>query len=155
WGGRSGGAPAPRRRPRCCRRPAPSSGGDVMDGLRVASLDVPSMLSGLGWEFPFARELSLAPLIRFWDKVVAPADSLRGMFVRTLQTAVREAPELGEAINDGGVLIQHRELVEALMAAVFPAVFWEQEQAAALVPFELRAFYSTPAFERDLVGADG
>src|SRR5262245_26835777 len=126
-----------------------------MDGLRVASLDVPSMLSGLGWEFPFARELSLAPLIRFWDKVVAPADSLRGMFVRTLQTAVREAPELGEAINDGGVLIQHRELVEALMAAVFPAVFWEQEHAASLVPFELRAFYSTPAFERDLVGADG
>jgi hypothetical protein len=113
------------------------------------------MLSALGWEFPFARELSLGPLIRFWDQVVAPEDSLRGQFVRALQGAVREAPELAGAIDDGNVLIRHRELVEALMGAVFPAVFWEQEHAAALVPFELRSFYATPGFERDLVAADG
>ena len=41
------------------------------------------------------------------------------------------------------------------MAAVFPTVSWDQEHAAALIPFELRSFYATPAFERDLTGADG
>jgi len=126
-----------------------------MDGLQIASSELPSMLSGLGWEFPFERELSLGPLIRFWEKTIAPEDSLRGKFARALQSEVRRAPELAGRIDDGAVLIRHRELIEALMAAVFPSVFWEQEHAAALMPFELRSFYATPSFERDLVARDG
>ena len=41
------------------------------------------------------------------------------------------------------------------MSAVFPTVLWQQEHAAALIPFELRSFYATPSFERDLTGSDG
>ncbi len=126
-----------------------------MNGLRVVSSEFPSMLTGLGWEFPFERELSLRPLIRFWEESVAPEDSLRGRLARELQNEVRRAPELAGAIDDPAVLIRHRELIEALMAAVFPTVFWEQEYAAALIPFEMRSFFATPSFDRDLVGSDG
>ena len=117
--------------------------------------DLISALTALGWEFPFERELSLGPLIKFWDEAIATEDSIRGRLARTLTDEVHRVPELSSPINDLSVLTRHRELVEALMAAVFPTVLWEQEHAAALIPFELRSFYATPSFERDLTGADG
>ncbi|PYO52086.1 MAG: hypothetical protein DMD83_26355, partial [Candidatus Rokuibacteriota bacterium] len=44
-------------------------------------------------EFPFESRLSLAALIRFWDGM-AREDSVRGELARSLQTRLREAPEL-------------------------------------------------------------
>jgi len=106
-------------------------------------------------EFPFEVELSLAPLIRFWEGRIAGEDSLRGRLGHLLQTELRGAPELSAPIHDLALLERRRELVEALMAVVFAPAFWEQEYAAALIPFQLKSFYSTPAFERDLRGDDG
>jgi GAF domain len=117
--------------------------------------DVGPMIPELGREFPFEVELSLSPLITFWTEVIAAEDSLRGRLARTLKVEVDRAPELGRPIHDPAVLTKHRELLDTLMAAVFPTVFWEREYAAALMPFELRSFHATPAFERDLMGDDG
>jgi len=114
-----------------------------------------TVLAHLAQEFPFECELSLQPLIAFWEKEIATEDSVRGRVGRLLQSEVRRAPELSEPIQDFGILARHRELVETLMAAVFAPVSWELEPAAALVPFQLKSFYSTPAFARDLMGADG
>src|SRR5262245_31756369 len=122
-----------------------------MSDVQISPSEPPSMLTGLGWEFPFERELSLAALIRFWEETIAREDSLRGRMGRALQEELRQAGELAEPINDPGVLTRHREILQVLMGAVFPAVFWEQEHAAALVPFELRSFYATPSFERDFL----
>jgi GAF domain-containing protein len=126
-----------------------------MNGSGTSSSELLSALTSLGWAFPFERELSLRPLIAFWEETIAPEKSLRGRLARDLQDEVRRAPELSGPINDLSVLTRHHELVDALMAAVFPTVSWQQDHAAALIPFELRSFYATPSFERDLTGADG
>ena len=126
-----------------------------MNGSGTSSSELLSALTSLGWAFPFERELSLRPLIAFWEETIAPEKSIRGRLARDLQEEVRRAPELSGPINDLSVLTRHHELVDALMAAVFPTVSWQQDHAAALIPFELRSFYATPSFERDLTGADG
>ena len=127
----------------------------MKNGSDTSSSELLSALTSLGWAFPFERELSLRPLIAFWDETIAPEKSIRGRLARDLQEEVRRAPELSGPINDLSVLTRHHELVDALMAAVFPTVSWQQDHAAALIPFELRSFYATPSFERDLTGADG
>jgi hypothetical protein len=124
----------------------------MSDALAPSSLR--SMRGEVGWEFPFEVELSLAPLIRFWEQDVAREHTLRGSFAQVLARELARAPELTQPIRDPGVLDRHREIVELLMSAVFPTVFWDQEHAAALVPFELKSFYATPAFERDLMSGD-
>jgi len=126
-----------------------------MSDRDTSASELSKMLTGLGWEFPFERELSLGPLIRFWDETIATSDSLRGKLARAIQDELRGAPELSRPIESPEPLARHADLIEALMTAVFPAVFWGQEHSAALIPFELRSFYSTPAFQRDLAEADG
>jgi hypothetical protein len=113
------------------------------------------MRAELARDFPFDVELSLGPLIRFWDEVTAREDSVRGKLGRVLLDEIREAPALREPIRDLTLLTRHDKLVEALMTAVFPTVFWEREYAAALIPFQLKSFYATPAFEQELMGAEG
>ena len=126
-----------------------------MSSPLVSASDLQSSLMELVKEFPFECELSLQPLISFWEQMGAREDSLLGRLAGVLERELRQAPELSEPIRDLDVLARHAELVEALMAAVFPAVFWEQEHAAALIPFQLKSFYSTPAFASTLMGADG
>jgi hypothetical protein len=106
-------------------------------------------------EFPFEVELSLAPLIKFWEEVVAREDSVRGEFGRVLQKELSQVPELRHPIDDLSLLTQHGKLIQAMMAVVFPAVFWDREYTAALIPFQLKSFYSTPAFQHELMGAEG
>src|SRR5262245_2875627 len=98
-----------------------------------------------------SAELSLAPLVRFWNDVIARKDSIKGAIGRLVQDRIHDAPELLRPIQDLAVLDRHRDLVDALMSAVFPPVFWQQEHGAALTPLRLQAFYATPAFERDLL----
>src|SRR5262245_16255123 len=106
-------------------------------------------------EFPFGVELNLSPLIQFWEQVIAREDSVRGQFGRILVEELKKAPRLAQPMDDLSVLAEHPKLVQALMTAVFPAVFWEGEYTAALIPFQLKSFYSTPAFQHELMGAEG
>jgi hypothetical protein len=106
-------------------------------------------------EFPFRCELSLAPLVAFWTRAFGQDDSVKGLFVRMVREGVERAPELLQPITDLGVIQRHRKLVDVLMAAVFPPAFFDQEYEAALIPFQLRSFYGTPAFERHLMAEDG
>jgi hypothetical protein len=74
---------------------------------------------------------------------------------RIVGAEVKKAPELLGTIEDATVLERHRELVDILMAAVFPPAFWEQEYGAAMIPFQLRGFYATPALRSLLMTEDG
>jgi GAF domain len=105
--------------------------------------------------FPFKSELSLMPLLRFWEKKFGDDTSPKGAYVRTVREQVKQVPELLGPITDLGVIDRNRQLVEILMGGIFPPAFFEQEFSAVLVPFQLRSFYSTPLFERHLRGADG
>ncbi|MBI4011737.1 MAG: GAF domain-containing protein [Candidatus Rokubacteria bacterium] len=99
-------------------------------------------------DFPFRRELSLAPLVAAWQEPGARAGGVAVALGRVVQDAIRQAPELLRPIEDLAVVDRHRELVDVLMAKVFPAASWEQDYAAALLPCQLRVFYATPAFAR-------
>ncbi len=126
-----------------------------MNTSTVRSSDLQSAITSSAAAFPFSSELSLAPLINFWTKGVGPEQSVRGALARMVEAELRKAPELFEPIQDLSLIARHRELVDVLMAMVFPPVFWQQEYGAALIPFQLRSFYATPPFERVLMGEGG
>src|SRR5688572_17882504 len=115
--------------------------------------ETPSSLQALlkadGAVFPFRSELSLEPLIRFWTECLSET-TLDAMIARLIQERVDKTPEVRGAITDPAVFEAHRDLVDVLMCAVFPAAAWENEYAAALLPFQMRSFYATPACEKDL-----
>jgi GAF domain len=104
--------------------------------------------------FPFRCELSLAPLVAAWEAMAAEP-GIAGDLARTVCQGLARAPELRAAIEDPAVLERHRDLVEVLMSLVFPAASWEQDYAAAAVPFQVRAVHATPSFRRLLLDADG
>ncbi len=103
--------------------------------------------------FPFRRELSLAPLVDAWERAAAEP-GIAGDVARAVCQGLTRAPELRASIDDPSVLERHRELVEVLMSRVFPTASWEQDYAAATVPFQLRAVHATPNFQRLLLDAD-
>ena len=98
--------------------------------------------------FPFICQLSLAPLMAFWQQAIATQPPIKAAIASLVQDKVRQAPELLEPITDPALLVQHREVVDMLMSVVFPRASWDQAYAAALLPFHLQSFYATPSFER-------
>lgn len=105
--------------------------------------------------FPFACELSLAPLVTFWQQSMAACHPLKGVVASELQVALEKTPQLLEPIEDMALLADHQSLVHMLMTAVFATASWEEAYAAALVPFHLQTFYATPSFNRLMVAEDG
>src|SRR5262245_10952539 len=104
---------------------------------------------------PFRCELSLAPLITFWTQTSAYSEFGRGPLPGIVREKVKQAPQLTKVIEDLSIIEQHGALVDLMMTAMFPPAFWEQEYGAALFPFQLRAFYATSAFRRELMNDDG
>jgi hypothetical protein len=98
--------------------------------------------------FPFTCQLSLAPLIAFWQQTISNQHPIKAAIARMVQDQLRQAPELLKPITDQAILVQHQELVDMLMSVVFPQASWDQAYAAALLPFHLQSFYATPAFAR-------
>ena len=128
-------------------------------------MDQPSLLSFRSFEtrfpinadvagLPFKRQLSLAPLAAAW-RDAGLAAGVAGALARHVEEELRTVPELLAPIEDLAVIARHRALVDVLMSRAFPAAFWEQDYAAALTPFALRAFYATPSFARLLLDEDG
>jgi hypothetical protein len=105
--------------------------------------------------FPFRTEFSLGPLIRYWEREIAEGASVFAAAARSVLEQVRQAPELTGPVVDPAALTAHADLLHALMTAVFAPTFQGEEHAAALLPFRLQSFYSTPGFKRLLAGPDG
>ncbi len=105
--------------------------------------------------FPFASELSLAPLVAFWQQTMHPEHPVEGALAVKVQQALQETPVLLEPITDDSVIAQHQEIVDTLMSVIFPRASGDEVHAAALWPFYLRSFYATPAFARRLLTEDG
>jgi hypothetical protein len=126
-----------------------------MKQLSTIAFDAGLALHPHATAFPFTCELSLAPLIAFWQQTITPAHPIKGTLASMVQDQLRQAPELLEPITDHTVIPRHRELIDVLMTVVFPQAFWEQAYAAVMIPFQLRSVYATPAFERLGLTDDG
>ena len=117
--------------------------------------DIQTALRTQASEFPFRCELSLEPLIAFWTETMAAEGPAKAALARIVADELRRAPELSGTITDVSVIERHRDLVDILMAAVFPRANWEQEYGAAMFPFQLRGFYATPLMRRLLLDEEG
>jgi hypothetical protein len=107
------------------------------------------------WGFPFRTEFSLAPLLRYWERELAEGDAAFATAARALLEKVRQTPALAAPVADPAAVRAHGKLLDALMLAVFSPAFQEESYAAALLPFKLQSFYTTPGFARLLTDADG
>src|SRR6266545_371060 len=125
-----------------------------MSDQASSSTDLRSFLAQAMKEFPFACEFSLAPLVAFWERA-ARQHSAQGALARSLQERLRQAPELAAPVLDPAVLDSHRDLLAALMSAIFPPASWEEDFGAAVFPFYPQGFYATPSFMRTVLGPDG
>jgi hypothetical protein len=106
-------------------------------------------------EFPFRTELSLAPLIRYWEHEIADGCSVLASVGRTVLDQVAQAPELAGPVADLTAVQAHDDLLRALMVAVFSPAAEDDGYAAALLPFRLRTFFATRGFARLLTGDNG
>lgn len=97
--------------------------------------------------FPFKSVLSLHLLVEYWEKAIK---SGKIPFAETLLDHIHAAPELKEPITDLSVLDKHKALIDFLMTAVIAPAQAEKELTAATIPFQLKSFYATPAFQRTL-----
>ena len=105
--------------------------------------------------FPFRRELSLAPLVTAWIDAAHGEASLAGSIASLVRDRLRGAPELMAPVEDVAILARHQELVDVLMAKVFPGASWHRDYGAVLAPFTVRAVYSTPSFRQLFLDEDG
>jgi hypothetical protein len=119
-----------------------------MKQASIMSFDSRFALDPHAMTFPFTCQLSLAPLIAFWQRAISTEHPIKGALARIVQEQLRQAPELFEPITDYTIIDRHRELIDMLMTVVFPRASWEQVYAAAMIPFHMQRVYATPSFER-------
>jgi GAF domain-containing protein len=105
--------------------------------------------------FPFRRELSLAPLVTAWIQAADREEGLAGSIAAVVRDRLREVPELMGSVADPALFARQAELIDVLMAKVFPAASWDRDYGAVLAPFTMRAVYATPSFTRLFLGARG
>ncbi len=106
-------------------------------------------------KYPFKCVLSLKPLVDY----LLNSSTIKGLLGTSVEQELakirREAPELLEPGIDKAVLNKHREHVIKLMGLLFPALYWDREPLAAVVPFSIEPVFISPPFERLFFGSDG
>jgi GAF domain-containing protein len=103
----------------------------------------------------FRTVASLQGLLRFWDEAGRGEDCLFSRFAEDIRKGLEAAPELRGDLGDFSIIRKHRSLVDAIMSPVFPPASRERDIVAAVPPFDLRPFYTTPGFDRLPFFADG
>lgn len=98
---------------------------------------------------------SLKPLVDYWNHMTEPTDRYAVGVLNSIQTGLVNAPELLKPMDEFSALDSHRELMRALMSAVFPHASWDTELVGALVPFTMRPVFVSPKFQHLLLNADG
>lgn len=102
-------------------------------------------------EFPFKCSLSFIPLINFW-KNHSEDSTLFRYYSDVLEKELRNAPELMKPITDFSIVEKYQPIVNILLTAVFPQV--SGVFSAASIPFNFKAFYSTPDFKRVIISEE-
>ncbi len=88
-------------------------------------------------DFPYKSVLSFSGLIDFWRGLLSKGAGAETAIFKTVEAALKDAPEMLAPIEDLGVLEKHGRLVEMLMSLVIPPAFMDRDYAAAFVPFQV------------------
>lgn len=96
----------------------------------------------------FKSHFSLQPLVDYWRAVAANEGAPLATLAEEILQRYDATPALQGRIDDVGVLKEHRDLLDAMLAAVFPHGLREHRKAAIYVPLEMTPAYATPSFER-------
>ena len=96
------------------------------------------------YSFPFSTRLSFAPIIRFWESKVGSVDRGEDVLAQEIMKRLKDAPSFFQPIDDFSVLDVNDDLVELLLAGMFPSVMRDKQLAFAIPPFFMKAFYFTP-----------
>jgi len=95
-------------------------------------------------DFPFPTSLSLEGLIGFWRQLSQQPSSPLAESAAVLLARVEATPAIRGRISDPTVLDDHKELLEALMAVLFP-VADRSALGGTGEPFGFKNIYETPA----------
>ena len=106
-------------------------------------------------QFPFVCELSLAPLIAFWQQCIPDGHPMQMILRAQTEAAFDQEPALLEPIADLSILKPYQDLLDIFMTMVFPRASWDEIYAAALVPFQLQTFYASPRFKQVIADDSG
>ncbi len=99
---------------------------------------------------PFATTLSLHKLLDLWRDSLLDADPLQAEFRKKIFARVEATPELHGPIEDMSLLTKHKDLISFLMSGVVAPQAWEKHLVAAIKPYGLLPFYTTPNFDKYL-----
>lgn len=103
---------------------------------------------------PFRRIFSLDRLIDYWEKEARSNSAGTALLAQSILEGLERAPDLRGEIKSHEVLERHATLVQAMMTAVFPLGLRNHAFSMASYPGELRPFYVTPRFRRELLSDD-
>lgn len=106
-------------------------------------------------DFPFTSQLSLQPLIRYLRQMAESSGQDVPLPVLDLDDILAKAPELDQPILDREILKTRSSEFKMLMSALMPAVYWETEAFAAIVPYTLEPFFSSPVFKSLFYSPEG
>ncbi len=104
--------------------------------------------------FPFKTYLSFKPLIEFWEKELLNKNVYKTSLLKTGLEKIKEVKELNETITDFSLLEKHKDMIDLLMAVIYPAAQWEKQISASVVPFSFTFIYRTPMFDKMMPKGD-
>ena len=96
----------------------------------------------------FNSRLSFKPLVNALKKMLTECKPGTKKLYSDLVTRFESVAELMESQDDCEVVKRHRELVEMLLAVVFPPTGLEDENHAVSFPFKFRTIYTSRIFQQ-------
>ncbi|MBD2768562.1 GAF domain-containing protein [Hymenobacter sp. BT664] len=105
--------------------------------------------------FPFRSTLSLEPLIAYWQQREDARNAGIAQLARAIGEQVAQAPLCRGPLSDFSILECNRDLVEALMLAIFPPASFATDISGVVGPFQRHCFYATRHFAEVMLNKDG
>ena len=93
-------------------------------------------------------EVSLDPLLDFWEKNLVPKCSHMASMYSELKNNINQTPEIRGSVEDISVLIEHQDIITPLMSAIFPPASFDTDIMGAISPCTFEPFFVTPQFQR-------
>lgn len=99
------------------------------------------------FNFPFTTKLSFVPLLRHWEGLVKSNQPTQAFIAKEIKRRIQEAPPLQKAVKNPKILERFPELVNLMLAPLFPAAPGVESLGRVFKPMDLRSIYQTPGFD--------